>query len=132
MRFKSAQVNIGLELRHLPAIHFSNNVSRRVFCIGPDKSSTISLGAFLANAGFQVAPQHKGEMLLCDWARGDFRRLIQFCRRYEALQDVSFSYSGTYRALFEAFPDAKFILTKRNRADEWYQPAYSPSREDRR
>ncbi|MCO6441319.1 MAG: hypothetical protein J5I81_09590 [Nitrococcus mobilis] len=121
MRFKSALVNIGLELRHFAAIRFGNNVSRRVFCIGPNKSGTTSLGAFLASAGFRVAPQSKGEMLLHDWARGDFRRLIKLCRQYEAFQDVPFSYPNTYRALFEAFPDTKFILTKRNSAEEWYQ-----------
>lgn len=123
MRFKSALVNTSLELRHLAAIRFRSDVSRHVFCIGPNKSGTTSLGAFLANAGFRVAPQYKGEMLLHDWAQGDFRRLIKFCRRYEAFQDVPFSYPNTYRALFEAFPDAKFILTKRNSADDWYQSA---------
>lgn len=121
-RFRLSHGLTGMELRHLLSIRF-RKVSQRVFCIGPNKSGTTSLGAFLADAGFRVAPQYKGEMLLRDWARGDFRRLVKVCRRYEAFQDVPFSYPGTYRALFEVFPDARFILTRRNNADDWYQSA---------
>lgn len=58
--------------------------------------------------------------MIFDWAQRDFRKLIRFCRKYDAFQDVPFSLDYTFQALDAAFPQAKFILTVRNSCDEWY------------
>lgn len=111
----------GRELRFFYETRFSRKIRRRIFCVGQNKTGTTSLEIFLARAGFRVAPQYKGEFLLYDWADGNYRGLINFCERFEVFQDVPFSFPRTYRVLFEYFPDAKFILTTRDNAEQWYQ-----------
>lgn len=59
-------------------------------------------------------------MLIDDWARRDFNRLITYCRSADAFQDVPFSLPHTYAALDQAFPGSKFILTVRNDGAEWF------------
>lgn len=96
---------------------------QRVFCIGRNKTGTTSVKAAFEAFGYNVAPQPMAEMLLRDWSRGDFRRLIMYCRAYDAFQDVPFSYPGTFRVLDEALPNSKFVLTVRDSPDQWYQSA---------
>jgi hypothetical protein len=91
----------------------------KVVCIGANKTGTTSMEALLSQLGYRVAPFAEGELLLHDWARRDFRALIRLCRRYDAFQDIPFSYPDTYRALDEAFPSARFILTVRDSPEQW-------------
>lgn len=94
---------------------------RKVFCVGRNKTGTTSLEAALASLGYQVGLQARGEMLVHDWARRDFRRLAAFCQTADAFQDVPFSYDYTYQALDMHFPGSKFILTLRASPEEWYE-----------
>lgn len=92
----------------------------KVFCIGCNKTGTTSIGVALESLGYRLGDQQAAERLMGDWKRRDFRRVIEYCRTADAFQDVPFSLGDTYRALDEAFPRSKFVLTLRNSADEWF------------
>lgn len=95
--------------------------SRKVFCIGRNKTGTTSLTALLMKLGVDVAPQHLGEQLITDYLQGNFDPIIKFSKYSgEAFQDIPYSLPETYIHLSRAFPQAKFILTIRDSADEWY------------
>jgi hypothetical protein len=95
--------------------------TRKVFVIGHNKTGTTSVEGALASLGLRMGDQARGELLLEDWARGRFDRIIGLSRTAEAFQDIPFSLWGTYRALDCAFPEAKFILTVRSSSQEWYR-----------
>ncbi|MCZ2126842.1 MAG: hypothetical protein LC099_03600 [Anaerolineales bacterium] len=98
----------------------SNRDETKIFCIGGNKTGTTSIGSFFRTNGYKVGNQHAAEMLIDDWAKRDFSKLIEYCRSAEVFQDIPFSLPDTYRALDEAFPNSKFILTIRSSAEEWY------------
>ncbi len=93
----------------------------KVFCIGRNKTGTTSLARALRQLGYHVAPQGPAELLLDDWAAGRFERLIEFCRWYDAFQDIPFSLDRTFEHLDRAFPGSKFILSIRDNAVQWYE-----------
>jgi hypothetical protein len=93
---------------------------RKLFCIGFNKTGTTSLAAAISSFGLRVGDQVRAELLVDDWARRDFRRIIAYCRIADAFQDVPFSLNHTYGVLDHAYPGAKFILTVRDSADEWF------------
>lgn len=93
---------------------------RKLFCIGFNKTGTTSLAAALCSLGFRVGDQIQAELLIDDWARRDFHRIIAYCRTADAFQDVPFSLNHTYAVMDHAYPGAKFILTIRDSADEWF------------
>ena len=92
----------------------------KVFCIGCNKTGTTSIGAALELLGYQLGNQWQAELLVDDWARRDFRRILEYCETADAFQDIPFSLPGTFAALDEAFPNSKFVLTERNSADDWF------------
>lgn len=93
---------------------------QKLFCIGANKTGTTSLAAVLEALGYRMAPQIPAERMIDDWAKRDFRRLIPFCRPYDAFQDAPFSLDFTFQAMDASFPDSKFILTIRNSPEEWF------------
>ncbi|MEO6421592.1 MAG: sulfotransferase [Candidatus Nitrotoga sp.] len=93
----------------------------KIFCIGRNKTGTTSLEIALKSLGFRMGNQAQGEMLLDDWARRDFRRIVTLCKTADAFQDVPFSMPWTFQALDLAFPGSRFILTVRDTPDDWYQ-----------
>jgi len=76
--------------------------------------------AALQSFGFVMGNQADGELSIYDWAKRDFRPIIELCKTAEAFQDVPFCLDYTYIALDQAFPGSKFILTVRNNASEWF------------
>ena len=92
----------------------------KVFCIGRNKTGTTSVAYALKELGFVVARQRPAELLIHDWAKRDFRRLIRFCRTAQAFQDIPFSLPFTFQALDAHFPGSRFILTVRECPEEWY------------
>lgn len=92
----------------------------KVFCIGQNKTGTTSLTRALRELGFLVGDQRRGELLLHDWARRDFRRLFRYCRTAEAFQDIPFSLPFTFQALDSRFRNSRFILTVRDNPEQWY------------
>lgn len=93
----------------------------KVFVVGCNKTGTTSVAEALRLMGRDVAKQKPAELLLEDWGRRDFRRLLKFCRRHDAFQDVPFSLDWTWVALDQAFPGSRFVLTVRNSSIEWYE-----------
>jgi hypothetical protein len=94
--------------------------SEKVFCIGSNKTGTTSVEAALKSLGFIVGNQAAGELLIQDWAKRDFRSIIELCNTAEAFQDIPFSLDYTYVILDQAFPHSKFILTVRDSSSEWF------------
>ena len=92
----------------------------KVFCIGQNKTGTTSMGELLRSLGYKLAPQAPAEMMIDDWAKRDFSKIVKFCKKYDAFQDIPFSLPYTYQALDSAFPDSKFILTVRSSPEEWF------------
>jgi hypothetical protein len=93
----------------------------KVFCIGQNKTGTTSLEVLLKSLGYRMGSQKSGEMLLQDWLRRDFRRILQLAKTADAFQDIPFSLRFTFIALDQHFPGAKFILTEREPAEAWFE-----------
>jgi hypothetical protein len=94
---------------------------QKVFCVGANKTGTTSIGKALVDLGFVLGNQRAAEKLvLADWGRRDFSKIIEYCRTAQAFQDAPFSYPYTYQAVDMAFPRSKFVLTVRDSSDQWY------------
>src|SRR5262249_40440283 len=70
--------------------------------------------------GFALGDQSAGELLVHDWALRNFDPIIALARSAHVFQDVPFSLPFTFIVLDREFPGAKFILSVRNDANEWY------------
>ena len=95
--------------------------SRKVFCIGLNKTGTTSLSKYMERHGFTCSDQIIGELLLTKYASGDHREFLDHCKSAEFFQDIPFRIPGCHKILMKAFPEAKFILTLRNSAEVWYK-----------
>jgi len=93
----------------------------KVFVIGRNKTGTTSLARALEILGYRIGNQRRAELLMEDWGKREFRRIINYCHSADAFQDVPFSYPYTFQALDSAFPGSKFILSIRESAEVWYQ-----------
>ena len=93
----------------------------KVFCIGQNKTGTTSVESVLKQLGYKMGKQAEAELLIHDWAKRDFKKIVKFCRSADAFQDIPFSNDFTYEILDYAFPDSKFILTLRNNKEEWFE-----------
>lgn len=93
----------------------------KIFIIGFNKTGTTSLKVMLDSLGYVIGDQVAGEKLLRDYARQDFSRILELCDTAEVFQDIPFSLPGTYRIIYEKYPDAKYILSERGSAEEWYR-----------
>lgn len=93
----------------------------KVFCIGFNKTGTTSLEHFMKENGFKCGSQAEGELLIKAYANELWGEIIDFCHTAEFFQDLPFSAPKTAEILLENFPDAKYILTVRRSADEWYR-----------
>ncbi|MFW6273111.1 MAG: sulfotransferase, partial [bacterium] len=92
----------------------------KIFCIGLNKTGTTSLKMEMLELGFVTGDQRKAELLVEDWAKRDFSRLVKYCQTAQFFQDVPFSYPFTFIPMDQALPRSKFILTIRRSAEEWY------------
>lgn len=99
----------------------------KIFCIGFNKTGTTSLGYFLEQNGFIVENQRAGELLLDDYLENNFSSILKFCRKSNAqcYQDIPFSLPGLYKVLDKEFKNAKFILTVRDDAEEWFNSIHN-------
>jgi len=93
----------------------------KIFVIGRNKTGTTSLYEALKDLGYRMGNQREAELMMEDWAKRDFDRIIRYCHKSDAFQDVPFSFHYTFQAMDAAFPGSKFILSKRSSDDEWYQ-----------
>ena len=74
------------------------NSKQKIFCIGLNKTGTTSLGLFFEKAGFNVAKQHEGELLLRSYINRDFKEITKYVTKskYSVFQDVPFSLPLTF------------------------------------
>ncbi|MFA0557978.1 MULTISPECIES: sulfotransferase [unclassified Vibrio] len=96
------------------------NSNTKYFCIGFNKTGTTSLENAFRLFGFTLGDQATAEMLIFDWNNNQFEKILRFCEMADAFQDIPFSLPGTYKKIFEQYPNAKFILTLRDSAEQWY------------
>jgi hypothetical protein len=92
----------------------------KVFCIGHNKTGTTTLERVLKDFGYRMGSQVKGELFIDDWYNRDFKRIVKFAKSADAFQDIPFSLPETYKHLDAHFKDARFILTERDSAEQWY------------
>ncbi len=108
-------------MRWLYELTGAKKIRGKVFVIGMNKTGTTTMKKALKSFGYSVGNQAAAELIYDqDYFRGDFSRLINYCESADAFQDQPFSAPNTYKALHAAFPRAKYILTVRNSADQWY------------
>lgn len=93
----------------------------RYFCIGRNKTGTTSIAAAFKRMGYRVGRQRPAQAMVSEYINREFGPLIEFCSTAEMFQDFPFSCPDTYRYLDKAFPGAKFILSVRDSADQWYE-----------
>ena len=112
--------------RWLQSIRFRLRGDReKVFVIGLNKTGTTSMAHILREAGLLVADQREFEILTARWLSGHMtrrsfeRKLRKKIRCYQAFQDIPFSLPDLTPFLWERYPEAKFILTKRSSGEEW-------------
>jgi len=94
--------------------------AEKVFCIGLNKTGTTSLGRALKDLGYTVGDQTAGELLQDEYAARNFTPILKFCTTADAFHDAPFSFPFTYILLDHHFPNAKFILSVRDSAAQWY------------
>lgn len=92
----------------------------KIFIIGRNKTGTTSLHQELLKRGIIVGNQREAELLIDEYIHGNFKPIIDYCKKAQAFQDFPFSYPETYKHLHKAFPDAKFILSVRDSDEQWY------------
>lgn len=93
---------------------------QKVFGIGNNKTGTTSLKAAMEELGYKTGDQRTAEELIDDWAKRDFKRIVQYCKTAQFFQDVPFSKPYTFVVLDHEFPGSKFILTVRDDPEQWY------------
>ncbi|MGO3183509.1 MAG: sulfotransferase [Aequorivita sp.] len=103
-------------------IAFKYSRSRKVFCIGMNKTGTTSMKKLFNEMDLAVGPQRQAERLVKDWGEDDYRSIIKYVKNNGiAFQDVPFSFPNTFKILDNEFPDSKFILTIRDSPETWYK-----------
>ena len=94
--------------------------SNKIFCIGLNKTGTTSLLYEFVRMGVMTGNQREGEQMVSHYLNGNFKPILNYCKRDKFFQDIPFSIPNFYKQLDMEFPNAKFILSVRTSADEWY------------
>lgn len=102
-------------------IHVSMRNKSKVFCIGLNKTGTTSIGKALEDLGYILGDEVQGQKLMYSYSNRNLRKIAKFCRTAEAFQDTPFSLKYTFIVLDNYFDNARFILSVRDSAEEWYQ-----------
>lgn len=106
--------------REVVALKHSN--SRKIFCVGMNKTGTTSMAKLFKEMGLAVGSQRPAELLIKDWGKSDYSSLIKYVKyKGVAFQDVPFSLPNTFKVLDREFPNSKFILTIRDSPEVWYR-----------
>jgi len=106
---------------YIDYFRFLNKDQQKVFCIGQNKTGTTSLKDALKDFGYKFGHQGRAALLIDAWHQRDFKKIMKYCQTAEAFQDIPFSMAYTYQHMDLAFKNAKFILTERDDAEQWYQ-----------
>ena len=82
----------------------------KYFCIGRNKTGTISIQRAFLDLGYIVGLQRTAEELLRHYQQSDFDAIIKYCKTGEVFQDVPFSCPETYKYLDKASEKDKIDL----------------------
>tara|TARA_R110002074_G_scaffold29399_4_gene84302 strand:- start:1314 stop:2033 length:720 start_codon:yes stop_codon:yes gene_type:complete len=93
---------------------------RKLFCVGMNKTGTTSIHRLMRQWHYDVAPQWEGERLFDEAGLHASDMLFAWIKRHEAFQDVPFSCTDLVPELVTRYPDARFILTRRD-PEEWFE-----------
>ena len=99
---------------------FNNRNKEKIFCIGRNKTGTTSIYKALEDFGYRMGDQKKAELLNKDYAKRNWKPILDYCHSAEAFQDIPFSLPYTFIVLDNHFPNSKFILTERDSDEQWY------------
>lgn len=94
---------------------------RKYFCIGLNKTGTTSIAKAFKDLNFKVDDEGNAHKLLYAYEQRDFNSIVNHAKKAEVFQDAPWSYHYTFMHVANAFPKAKFILTIRDSADQWYE-----------
>lgn len=88
-------------------------------CIGLSRTGTKSFGEAAQALGFapRLGWTDRSEGLMRAWQHGRIDELIATAAPFEVLHDIPWAL--VYEDLAEAFPDAKFVLTRRSSVEVW-------------
>lgn len=94
----------------------------KVFVIGTHKTGTTSLMLFLSDLGFRLGLERQFLMLTADYHAGNWDEIFRVIKNYEAFQDEPFNQASDafIAEIQKRYPDAKFILSTRDNATEWF------------
>lgn len=92
----------------------------KIFGIGNNKTGTTSLRRAMEGLGYTVGDQGVAELMMDQWSKRDFKKIIRYCHTAQFFQDVPFSKPYTFVILDYAFSNSKFILTIRDSPEQWY------------
>ena len=92
-------------------------MKQKVFIIGFQKTGTTSLDLALQRLGYRVLGVDKN-LLKCPNKEALHHYILKTLEEYDAVQDMPWPLY--FMDLYELYPNAKFILTRRT-ADDWYK-----------
>ncbi|MBR9859429.1 hypothetical protein GYB22_01490 [bacterium] len=93
--------------------------NKKIFCIGRNKTGTTSLTSYLEQKRFYFNDQKTAELLVKDYADGDWSKILAHCKTAQIFQDAPFSWPNTWKQIVKQYPNAKYILTYRA-PESWY------------
>lgn len=93
---------------------------KKIFCIGYNKTGTTSLYRAIEELGFKGCNLRKGEDLLYSIKANEWNEVYKFCSTAQVFKDIPFSLPSVWKKLYETYPNAKFILSERDDADQWF------------
>jgi len=88
----------------------------KVIGVGFHKTGTTTLGHCLRLLGYQHESVRKDTFQM--YLRGDTESLVRFLEKIDSCED--WPWPLVYKDLYEAYPDAKYILTVRKDPEAWF------------
>jgi hypothetical protein len=97
---------------------------RKVFGVGFSKTGTTSLERALERLGYNVCRgwwrTNHSFYLMALYVNGDTEEILRMTAYWDAFADGPWGGTDLYLALYDRYPDARFLLTVRD-ADAWYR-----------
>ena len=96
----------------------------KIFGVGLNKTGTTTLAEALEQLGLGPVARHSGAEAAHETVRealaGNYAPAIAYAEHYRAFEDRPWNVGRLYRELASAYPDARFVLTRRA-PDRWWR-----------
>ena len=97
----------------------------KIFCIGQNKTGTTSMAVALNDLGYSVLRVKDFPTgLIQDCLDGNYDKVLSCTKEKEAFEDRPFNIMSVYKFLYSYWPNAKFILTIREK-ESWWNSVYN-------